>query len=123
MITLLRPWLLVLALFSGLAQASSAALTGTKQDCTWSALIWKIANGAYEGSATITSYTGPGGAVTWPKSPAFRGSYAGQTSADLVEWTDVTENAVQVTKNSDSVIWKRPTGPSKCFVRLLVMPN
>jgi len=65
----------------------------------------------------------PDGTVTWPKSPAFNGSYAVQTSEDLVEWTDVTEDAAQVTKNSDSVVWTRPTGPDKCFVRLLVTPN
>jgi len=65
----------------------------------------------------------PDGTVTWPKSPAFSGSYAVQTSADLVEWTDVTEDATQVTKNADSVVWTRPTGPDKCFVRLLVTPN
>ena len=63
------------------------------------------------------------GTVTWPKSPAFIGNYAVQTSADLVEWTDVTEDAAQVTKNSDSVIWKRPNGPGRRFVRLLVTPN
>jgi hypothetical protein len=63
------------------------------------------------------------GTVTWPKSPAFNGSYAVQTSADLVEWTDVTEDAAQVTKNTDSVIWRRPTGAETRFVRLLVTPN
>jgi hypothetical protein len=50
----------------------------------------------------------PDGTVTWPKSPAFNGSYAVQTSADLVVWTDVTEDAAQVAKNSDSVVWTRP---------------
>ena len=63
------------------------------------------------------------GTVTWPKSPAFSGSYVVQTSADLLEWADVTDDTTQVTKNSDSVVWKRPVGPECRFVRLLVMPN
>jgi hypothetical protein len=63
------------------------------------------------------------GTVTWPKSPAFSGSYAVQTSSDLVEWTDVTDDPAQVTKNSDSVVWMRPNGTGSRFVRLLVTPN
>ncbi|MCX6877996.1 MAG: hypothetical protein NTW21_29905 [Verrucomicrobia bacterium] len=63
------------------------------------------------------------GTVTWPNSPAFSGSYAVQTSADLVEWTDVTEDVTQVTNNSDSIVWTRPVGPERRFVRLLVTPN
>ena len=63
------------------------------------------------------------GTVTWPKSPAFNGSYAVQTSTDLSVWTDVTDDPIQVTTNSGSVVWARPTSPGKCFVRLLVTPN
>jgi hypothetical protein len=57
------------------------------------------------------------------KSPAFSGRYAVQTSADLMEFTDVTEDAAHVTKNVNSVDWARPTGPDCLFVRLLVTPN
>ena len=63
------------------------------------------------------------GTVTWPKSPAFSGTYAVQTSADLSVWADVTDDPAQVTTNSGSVVWTRPTSPVKCFVRLLVVPN
>ena len=63
------------------------------------------------------------GTVTWPKSPAFSGSYAVQTSENLREWTDVTDDPIQVTKNPNSIVWTRPTDPGKCFVRLLVTPN
>lgn len=55
-----------------------------------------------------------------PKTPAFSGRYAVQTSADLAVWTDVTEDAAHVTKNSDSVVWTRPAAPESVFVRLLV---
>jgi hypothetical protein len=63
------------------------------------------------------------GTVTWPKSPAFNGSYAVQTSENLKDWTDVSEDAVQVTKNADSVIWTWPDGLETFFVRLVVAPN
>jgi autotransporter-associated beta strand protein len=65
----------------------------------------------------------PDGTVTWPMSPAFNGNYAVQTSADLVEWTDVTDDPAQVTKNADSVVWTRPTGFGSRFVRLVVTPD
>jgi hypothetical protein len=65
----------------------------------------------------------PDGNVTWPKSPAFNGSYAVQTSVNLKDWIEVTEDAAQVTKNPDSVIWRRPDGQEMQFVRLLVVPN
>jgi hypothetical protein len=55
-----------------------------------------------------------------PMSSVHTGRYAVQTSADLVVWTDVTENAAHVTKNSDSVVWTRPADPESVFVRLLV---
>jgi hypothetical protein len=33
---------------------------------------------------------------------------------------DENQDAAQVTKNADSIVWKRPNQPGKCFVRLLV---
>ncbi len=43
--------------------------------------------------------------------------------ADLMEWTDVTEDTAQVTKNANSGDWARSTGPENLFVRLLVTSN
>jgi hypothetical protein len=63
------------------------------------------------------------GMITWPKSPAFSGSYAVQTSADLKEWTDVTEDPAQVTTSTNSVIWTRPSASGSRFVRLVILPN
>lgn len=63
------------------------------------------------------------GTVTWPKSPAFSGSYQIQTSTDLSNWTDVTNDPAQVTQAADSVIWTRPAVPGNRFVRLVVQPN
>jgi hypothetical protein len=63
------------------------------------------------------------GTVTWPTSPAFSGSYTVQTSVDLKEWADVTNDPTQVTKNADSIVWTLRAGPQKHFVRLVVTPN
>ncbi len=65
----------------------------------------------------------PDGTVTWPKSPAFNGSYAVQASVDLVVWTDVTDDPTQVTKSAGSVLWTSPTVLGTRFVRLIVTPN
>lgn len=72
---------------------------------------------------TVNPGVATDGTVTWPKSPAFSGSYAVQISTDLSVWTDVTDDPVHVTTNSDSVVWTRPTGAGSKFVRLLVTPN
>lgn len=61
--------------------------------------------------------------VTWPKSPAFSGSYAVQTSADLVVWIDVTNDPAQVARNVNSVVCTLPGGTNQRFVRLVVTPN
>lgn len=63
------------------------------------------------------------GSITWPKSPAFSGSYQVQTSPDLNTWTDVTSNTAQVPQTVDSVIWTRPNASENRFVRLSVQPN
>ena len=55
--------------------------------------------------------------VTWPKSPAYNGTWQIQTSPDLVHWTDVAG-----TDNTTSVSYTLPTGRGKWFLRLLVTP-
>ena len=55
--------------------------------------------------------------ITWPKDPAFSGTYTVQKSTNLATWTDVTS-----TDNGTSVTYTI-TGPDKQFVRLLVTPN
>lgn len=88
-----------------------------------------MANGIeyFMGKSGIDFTANPGiaadGTVTWPQSPAFSGNYSVQTSADLVAWTDVTDDPTQGTRNPDSVVWTRLTGLGSRFVRLLVIPN
>ena len=59
------------------------------------------------------------GAITWPKSASFSGSYAVQTSSDLANWTDATLGVVD---NGSSVVYTLPAGATKLFVRLDVTP-
>jgi hypothetical protein len=65
----------------------------------------------------------PDGTVTWPKSPAFSGSYAVQVSVDLNLWTEVTDNPSYVTQNLNSITCKLPSGGTNRFVRLVVSPT
>ena len=83
-----------------------------------------VMNGiAYFMGASGSSFTANpgvvGGTVTWPKSASFSGSYAVQTSPDLVTWTDVT---LGVADNGSSVVYTMPSGPTQLFVRLDVTP-
>jgi len=57
------------------------------------------------------------GQVTWPKDPAFVGSYAVKTSTDLVNWTTATTGVVD---GGSTVQYTLPTGSPKLFVRLEV---
>ncbi len=59
-----------------------------------------------------------GGKITWPKDPAYSGTYTVQTSPDLVTWTNVTSTVV-----GNTVEYTLPTGQEKLFVRLDVTPN
>lgn len=58
------------------------------------------------------------GKVTWPKDPAFSGTYTVQTSPNLVTWTNVSSTVV-----GNTVEYTPATGQGKVFVRLLVTPN
>jgi hypothetical protein len=55
--------------------------------------------------------------ITWPKDPAYTGTWQVQTSPDLGTWTDVAG-----TDNTTSVSYTLPSGMDKLFVRLLVTP-
>jgi hypothetical protein len=72
--------------------------------------------------ATGSTFTAnPGivnGKITWPKDPAFSGTYSVQTSPDLVIWTNVSSTVV-----GNTVEYVVPTGQGKEFVRLNVTPN
>jgi fibronectin-binding autotransporter adhesin len=72
--------------------------------------------------ATGSSFTANpgivGNKVTWPKDPAFSGSYTVQTSPDLATWTNVASTVV-----GNAVEYTVPTGQDKFFVRLNVTPN
>ncbi|MEO5716456.1 MAG: hypothetical protein ABIT37_23465 [Luteolibacter sp.] len=58
------------------------------------------------------------GTVTWPKDPAFSGTYEVQTSPDLVTWTNVSPRPTPTPQNT---IAYTPTGTGKVFVRLQVI--
>jgi autotransporter-associated beta strand protein len=82
-----------------------------------------VSNGVeYFMGATGSSFTAnPGlvsGKVTWPKDPAFSGTYSVQTSPNLVTWTNVSSTVV-----GNTVEYTPATGQGKLFVRLLVNPN
>ena len=49
------------------------------------------------------------GAITWPKSALFSGTYAVQTASDLVTWTDATLGVVD---NGSSLVFTLPSGPT-----------
>jgi hypothetical protein len=63
------------------------------------------------------------GSVTWPMDPAFNGTFEVQTSPDLVNWTNRTNDPSYVTVYADSVVCAPPTGQAALFVRLMVVPN
>jgi uncharacterized delta-60 repeat protein len=75
------------------------------------------------GNGFTTNPTLINSTVTWPKSPNYIGTFAVQTSSNLVNWTDVTDDSTQVTTNLDFVIWSRPASPEDRFVRLIVTPD
>ncbi|MES2924064.1 MAG: autotransporter-associated beta strand repeat-containing protein [Verrucomicrobiota bacterium] len=56
--------------------------------------------------------------VTWPKDPAFSGTYTVQTSPDLFTWTNVPSAVV-----GNTVEYTVPAGQGTFFVRLDVVPN
>ena len=56
--------------------------------------------------------------VTWPKDPAYLGSYTVQTSPDLTTWTDVASTVV-----GNTVEYSVPQNQGSLFVRLDVTPN
>lgn len=56
--------------------------------------------------------------VTWPKDPAYLGSYTVQTSPDLTTWTNVASTVV-----GNTVEYSVPQNQGSLFVRLDVTPN
>ncbi|RYD46665.1 MAG: hypothetical protein EOP85_06990 [Verrucomicrobiaceae bacterium] len=58
------------------------------------------------------------GKVTWPKDPAYNGTYSVQTSPDLVIWTNVSSTVV-----GNTVEYTPATGAGKVFIRLIANPN
>jgi autotransporter-associated beta strand protein len=82
-----------------------------------------VSNGVeYFMGATGSSFTANpglvGGKVTWPKDPAYSGTYTVQTSPNLVTWTNAASTVV-----GNTVEYTPATGQGKVFVRLLVTPN
>jgi autotransporter-associated beta strand protein len=61
------------------------------------------------------------GKITWPMSATFSGTYAVQTSSDLVTWANVTDGVS--TDTPGSLIYTLPTSTDKLFVRLEVTPT
>ena len=87
-----------------------------------------VANGVeFFMGQTGSSFTAtPGvvnGTVTWPKSASFIGSYAVQTSPDLVTWSSAP--ASDVNDTGSQVIYTLPPAgdPSSSFIRLEVTPT
>lgn len=70
------------------------------------------------GSSFTTNPSVVGNTVTWPKGPAFSGTYTVQTSINLVNWSNVTSSVV-----GNTVVYTLPPPPGKVFVRLDVTPN
>ena len=60
------------------------------------------------------------GTVTWPKDPAYNGTYAVETSTDLVNWVPASPAPVVV---GNTVQYTPGTGLGKVFIRLEVSPN
>lgn len=82
-----------------------------------------VENGVeYFMGATGSSFTANpsliNGKVTWPKDPAYSGTYTVQTSPNLVTWTDAASTVV-----GNNVEYTPATGGGKVFVRLTVNPN
>jgi hypothetical protein len=77
------------------------------------------------GSTFTPNPTAVSGTITWPKDPAYSGSYMIQTSGSLLanDWTDVPVNGTNPKDNGNSVEYTPPTGLDKLFVRLRVVPN
>ncbi|MEO5714483.1 MAG: autotransporter-associated beta strand repeat-containing protein [Luteolibacter sp.] len=84
-----------------------------------------VSNGIeYFMGQTGSSFTAnPGlvsGTVSWPKDPAYLGTYAVQTSTDLVNWVPASPAPVVV---GNTVQYTPGTGLGKIFTRLVVTPN
>ncbi|RYD21097.1 MAG: hypothetical protein EOP88_12610 [Verrucomicrobiaceae bacterium] len=82
-----------------------------------------VRNGVeYFMGATGSSFTANpslvNGKVTWPKDPAYSGTYSVQTSTNLSVWTNVASTVV-----GNTVEYTPATGQGKVFVRLIVNPN
>jgi autotransporter-associated beta strand protein len=58
------------------------------------------------------------GKVSWPKDPAYSGTFAVQTSPNLSAWTTQTHSV-----NGNLIEYTLPSGQGKLFVRLIVDPN
>jgi hypothetical protein len=56
--------------------------------------------------------------ISWPKNPDYLGTFAVQTSLDLVNWPTVTH-----TVNGNLIEYTLPSGQGKVFVRLAVDPQ
>lgn len=60
------------------------------------------------------------GTVTWPKDPAYNGTYAVQTSPDLTTWGPASPAPVIV---GNTLQYTPGSGRGKIFIRLVVTPN
>ncbi len=58
------------------------------------------------------------GKVSWPKNPDYLGTFAVQTSTDLVTWTTVPHVV-----NGNQIEYTLPTGQPRIFAHLLVDPQ
>jgi hypothetical protein len=75
------------------------------------------------GSSLVANPGIVNGAITWPKSPAFMGTYRVEVSSDLATWEPATTNyASYITDNGTSVVFTLPPVPGKLFTRLRVTP-
>jgi len=63
------------------------------------------------------------GAVTWPKSPLFIGTYVVEVSSDLVHWNPADQDYPNfIVDDGTSVVFTLPPASGKLFTRLRVTP-
>ena len=106
--------------------AAWAALNAPGQSPSQDYDLDGVANGIeyFMGETGSSLTANPGvvhGTVTWPKSASFNGTYAVQTSPDLVTWSAAA--AGEVNDTGSQVIFTLPATAGHLFIRLEVTPT
>ncbi|MCX6867594.1 MAG: Ig-like domain-containing protein, partial [Verrucomicrobia bacterium] len=115
-----------IALVSSYAAWTAANASG--QDADQDTNHTGVPNGIryFMGATGSSPVANPGivnGAVTWPKSQLFLGTYVIEVSSDLAAWEPATTDyASYITDNGTSVVFTLPLVPGKIFTRLRVTP-